>query len=135
MHLRYDFAALVLFVPSLELAGPFNIVELDPLDQVLVLGMWPGVSEVFVDQLPIGLELRFQALGDGLREFREELLHFLGLHKEVAPFDLVVEEGLGQVGKLRIQLVDGLNVDELGQLLPDLELLDPGLPHELLQVV
>ena len=63
------------------------------------------------------------------------MLNLLGLHKEVAPFDLIVEEGLREVGKLRIQLVDCLDVYELGQLLPDLELLDPGLPHKLLQVV
>ena len=63
------------------------------------------------------------------------MLHLFGFHEHIAPLDLVVKEGLGKVRELSVELVDSLDVYELSELLPDLELLDFRFLHELLEVV
>ncbi len=59
----------------------------------------------------------------------------LRAEQKVAPFDLVVEEGLRDSWKLLIKAVNNLKIDHLCKLLPDLELFDLLLFEEALEVL
>lgn len=93
------------------------------------------MSQVLVYQLSVVLYLSLQGLGNLVAESREDVLHGLCLEEHVAPLDLVVEEGVGDLWKLLVQPAYHLDVYHLRELLPDLKLLHLLLLQEGLQVL
>jgi hypothetical protein len=110
VHLRNYLSSLVFLLPGHKFTCTFYVIELDSREQILILSVWPRVSEEAINKVLIIFDLIIEALRYGRRKIGEYLLYLLCLHQEIAPLDLVIEERFGQIGKLGVQLVNRLYI-------------------------